>query len=693
MNSAMTSFRLIIVHESPQEAQRLSSMFQNAGKPCRTQHINAEANLKKILEEQSWDLIIAHDSEKTLPASAVIRSIRQSDHDTAVIIVSDEKNEKTLIDGLKIGACDVVQMDDDQHLLLVVARELENRNQRKTARITQRKLKELERRNQKLLDSSRDGIAFVQDGMYSYANSSFAETLGYNDKNDIEFMPIMDSIHEDNHKNVKNTLKNFSLQKNPEDNNHLRFNIILPNNKQKEICVELFTGEYDDEPCTQLVHYAKLEDQAVIEETLQNIKDNDDVTGLYNRSYLIEKIEKTVDEVAETEIHKSFIFIDIDRFSRKVKNTINITEIDKLIKMIANIIKTHYTSEKLIARVSDHSFAIISDEHEPEKLLEKAQSLCTLVSERLFEIGQKTLQLSLSIGICIINENTIDSQALIHSALHSIETLRKNQDGNGANIFQKDAEEGDILASNFKKALENDDFMLLFQPILSLRGEDVERYEVLLRMIIDEQEISPTQFLKIAKNLNLSTKVDRWVILQSFKYLSENIKASAKTQLFINLTTTSLCDDTLLPWIKVAINAAKIEPSSIVLQASEADIINHLTVVKQFADNAKAMGIQFSISNFSSVASDPMNTLDYVDAKYIKIDNSLSHDLQDNSEESQALKTLVDSLHAKKKVTIIPHIEKASILSTLWELGVHCIQGNYLQPPSNGMNYEFSSDE
>ncbi len=84
---------------------------------------------------------------------------------------------------------------------------------------------------------------------------------------------------------------------------------------------------------------------------------------------------------------------------------------------------------------------------------------------------------------------------------------------------------------------------------------------------------------------------------------------------------------------------------------------------------------------------------DYVDAQYIKIDGALSLELQENPDSAQLLEELVKALHEKQKTTTIPHVEKASILSKLWQLGVHCIQGNYLQPPNPAMDYEFSSDE
>lgn len=491
----------------------------------------------------------------------------------------------------------------------------------------------------------------------------------------------------------KKTLKDFSLQKDSEENNRLTFTTLLPNGNEKPITTELFIGEFEEESCTQLIIHAEDGNQELMKAELKNFKHTDSLTGLYNRSYLIEGIEKTLDYVAKNEVTKSLIFLDVDRFSKKIKKHYSISDADKLLKKIVGIIKKHYDEEKFIARVFDHSFAIISDQHDPVKLLENGGELCGAFADILFEIGNKTVRFTLSIGISLINENTTDSQTLIHHALQSIETLRNTQDGNGTNIYQRDADESEILAGNFKQALENNDFSLLFQPILSLRGGETERYEVLLRMIIDDKQISPTQFLNIAAGLQLSKKVDRWVLIESIKSLQQNIKNKKQTQQFINLTSESLCDNTLLPWLKVAIEASSIEASNIILQAKEADIVQHLSAVKIFTEAARAMGIEFSISNFGCASVESLSILNHVDAKYIKLDGALSQEFQENVNDTKTLETLITALQAKDKITTISHVEKASILSKLWQLGVHCIQGNYLQPPSAEMDYDFSSEE
>lgn len=688
MNASAPSFRLIIVHDSPQEAQRLSSMLHNSGNPCRAQHVDSEAVLVKALEDQNWDLLVTYDDTQSLSPAVIIRHIRQFERDIPVILLTNESSNKSVVDGMKLGASDVAQVDDDQHLLLIINRELENRRQRKLTRVTQRKLKEIERKNQRLLDSSREGIAFVQDGMYLYANDSYAEMLGFDGRDDIEFMPVMDTIKEDEHQRIKKILKNFTLQIG--ENTTIEFTTVLPDGSEKSISADLLLGEYDEEPCTQLICHAQVENSILMEAELQNIKYTDTLTGLYNRTALIEEIEKTVDIVTQDEVQQSFILIDVDRFSKKVKNSLSITDADKILKSIAAFIKSHYEGENFIARVSDHTFAVISEIHDAKSLISNAEALCQKVTERFFEADSKSLQFTLSIGVCLINEATNNSQTLIHHALQAIDSLRKSQDGNGAMLYQKKTGEEELLASTIKKALKNNDLSLLFQPIISLRGEEIERYEILLRMNIDGKELSPSHFLSTAEELGLGNKIDRWVILESIKNLQ---RVSNNTQHFINLTATTLRDNSLLEWVKIALNAAKVKPSAIVFQAKEADVIQQITVAKQFIENAKKMGIDFSITNFGSAAIEPLSTLEHIDNQHIKIDGALAKELQDNPDNSSGLEELVQALHEKGKITTIPHVEKASILSKLWQLGVHNIQGNYLQAPSSEMNYEFSSED
>lgn len=696
MNAAIVPFRLLIINDSQQEAQRLTSMFQNAGRPCRAQYIDTEAAFNKIIEEQGWDLVIAHSNTRSLTPTTAIKNIRKYNHDLPMILLVDEDSNRSVVDGLKLGACDVVKLDDDQHLLLVVNRELNNQQQRKETRIATRKVQELEQRNLKLLGSSKDGIAFMQDGMFIYANDSFAEMCGYQARADIEYMPLMDMIAPEDQSDVKQSLKNFSLQNEPEKHNKLSFQIKTAKETFKKIDADLELGQFEEEPCIQFLLHANSIDSEFLEAEIESIRHQDSATGLYNKPYLNRALSKAVTQASQQEISHGFLYIDIDQFEEKVEGIISLDGTDEVLASIASFIKSHSQPTDLIARFGDHTFAVLTDNNNLEHLMNIGNIVCEHIRGHFFEVNNKTIQLTASVGVAIINETTIDTKEVIQQATQAISVLRSdnsNNIGDGANAYQVKENEETVLVSSLQKAMKENRFKLLFQPIISLSGDETERYEALLRMLDENgEEISPTHFLQTAESMQIVTKIDRWVILEAIKHLSNYNKKSNRVQLVVHISHHTLCDTSMLSWLKVAFRASKVDTSAMLFQTKEIEITQHLTAAKQFIEEAASMGINFCVSHFGCEL-EPLSLLDHIDIEHIKIDGSFSLELKENPENIEATEKLLAELKKRNKVITVPMVENASILSKLWKLGIHSIQGNYLQPPGSAMDYEFSVED
>jgi EAL domain-containing protein (putative c-di-GMP-specific phosphodiesterase class I) len=208
----------------------------------------------------------------------------------------------------------------------------------------------------------------------------------------------------------------------------------------------------------------------------------------------------------------------------------------------------------------------------------------------------------------------------------------------------------------------------------------------------DGEDISPNSFLASADEIGATTKIDRWVILESIKVLSKHRAKGAKTRMLINISRQSLCDSTLLPWLGVAFKAAKLPADSIVFQMSETDITNHLNDAKAFFEGLAALKCLTSISNFGC-SLNPFNTLQHASPDFIKVHGSFTLDIQNNDESPETLSKLISDLLELDKLTIVPFVENASVLSSLWQTGVHYIQGHYLQAPSADMTYDFNMEE
>lgn len=696
------TIRLLILNDSRAEAERLISMLHNAGRPTRAQHVESEEGLVKLLQEQSWDLIIGLDSTQNVTPSTAIKQVRRLVKDVPFIMLSDSSDTPAIVDGMKLGAADVVRLDEDQHLLQVIQRELVNRDNRGQQRLAERRYKEIERRNQQLLDSSRDAIAFVQDGMFLYANRSFAELLNYKDRDDLECMPVIDTVASTDQARVKEFLKEFMLRSAEVESSKLAFSAVSEAGTEKSINVDVRKSHYDEELCIQFVVRANAADNDELEAKLEHIRHQDLATGLPNKNYLVEKLEEVVDDAITHQTNSALLFITISDFLEIVQGKVGVSSADIVLGTIASHAQSLTQPGETLCRFSEEGFMLLIPNIDADSAQKRAEELGGKMRSHIVDIGGATLQFVYLVGVALINETTSKSDTPISHALKAQDLAskqhKKNKDIVACTYEEKseqderDGRSDKDIAKLVQKALNQGRFRLLFQPILSLRGSDKEHYEVLLRMVDEDGNgISPNDFLDIAAKIGATTKIDRWVILEAIKLLAQHRAAGNNTRLIINLSRDSLKDTALPPWLGVAFKAAKLPPEAIVFQIQEMDINDHLNIAKSFTEQVTALGCQCSISHFGC-ALNPFNALQHISAQYIKVDGSFTQELQNGTGEPEALGELVSQIHEHEKITIVPFVENASVLSKLWQSGVHYIQGYYLQGPADNMDYDFDTE-
>jgi multidomain signaling protein FimX len=698
------TLRLLILNDTRAEAERLISLLRNAGRPVRAQHVETEDALVKLLQEQTWDLVIAPDTTKNLTPATAIKHIRRLSRDLPVILQTDSEETAAVVEGIKLGAADVVRLDEDQHLLLVISREFNNREERNERRLAERRLKEIERRNQQLLDSSRDGIAFEQDGMFLYVNESFAEILGYASREDLESMPIIDVICDTQQDAVKAFLKDFTLKSDDVATASMSWQVLDAEGDSKTLAVEVRKALYDEEVCVQLVvkpTQARASKQIAAQ--IEHIRNQDVVTGLFNKHYLVEQLEKRVARLAQDTATGALLYIQVEDFLGIVQTRLGVAAADIALGGIAAHLKSLTQPDEILCRFSDDGFMLLIPVITAEEGLARAESLCRSMRDHIVNADEVTLMFHYSVGVGLINETTTSAETPISHAIKALELVyseRRSQKNLLARIYEPAAAQAQAQAARnekhvaqmVQKALDQGRFRLLFQPILSLRGSDKEHYDVLLRMQEnDGDDMSPVDFFGVAEQMGAMTKIDRWVILEAIKLLAQHRAKGNNTRLIVNVSAASIKDKTLAPWLTVAFKTAKLVPEALVFQLNELDVNNHLNHAKEFTQALQSIGSEVCISHFGC-ALNPFSALGHVAANYVKIDGSFTQELQSGHGEPQALGELVSQLHQQDKITIVPFVENASVLSKLWQSGVHYIQGYYLQGPTESMNFDFDTE-
>ncbi len=681
------TIRLLILEDSQNEAERLVSLFRNAGQATRVHRLTSSDDLAEALT-QIWDLLISAPQSENLDPSEAISAIRRQAKDIPIIQLTAGNDAEAITDALMLGAQDALPQGEDEWLLLVANRELANLEERRARRSAEVALREAEKRCQLLLDSSVDAIAYVHDGMHIYANRAYLELFGYDDVEDLEGMPMIDLIGGADQSRFKTFLKNYQTL---EGSAELACGGVRADGEALKMRMSFSPAAYDGEPCIQVVIRAE-SDSAELQK-LREISSQDPVTGLLNRNSFVEVMDTAVERAVNAGQSATLAYIRIDRFAA-LQADIGLTDSDQLLSQLATLLRGHFPSDTQLARFADDVFTVLQPGVIPQQAEADLRALLGKVEGHLLDVGGRTVQVTLSIGVAGLDEKTAKAQDAIERAHRCADEL---SDGNALKIYNPAdelaaaANRGDIAAM-LKQALENNSFRLLFQPIISLRGDNFEHYEVLLRLL-DPQgaEVPPNEFLSAASEAGLASKIDRWVILNSIKLLAEHRAKGHSTRLFLHLSAASIQDASLLPWLGVVLKASRLPGDSLAFEFGEADAVAYLKPAKALAQGLSGLGCRIALAQFGCVLN-PFNTLKHLDAEFIKVDGSYTQDLS-RQENQEALKTLLAELHEQRKQSIVPFVESATVLATLWQAGVSYIQGHYLQGPSQSMDYDFSSDE
>jgi len=233
-------------------------------------------------------------------------------------------------------------------------------------------------------------------------------------------------------------------------------------------------------------------------------------------------------------------------------------------------------------------------------------------------------------------------------------------------------------------ALAQDGFVLYFQPVVNLQGEEGEFYEVLLRIRGPTEEVLPAHFLPIAERNDRLLAIDRWVIEHAIAALGKRGSKAASTTLFIKLSTLTLHDEKLADWVDARLAAANVKASQLVFEVPEAKVMTCLKPAREFVDRWRTSGGGFGLEQFGS-GLNSFQALKHIDADYLKLDRALTVDLAHHSENELKVRELCSQAHAAGKRTMVEWIEEAASMPTLFSAGVNFAQGNFLAEPSAEM--------
>ncbi len=686
--------RLILVEDAANDGQEIVNLLRSGGCPVLAERVQSAAEMRQLLAEGEWDMVIARLRHPDFPPAEALAETVRSGQDLSFLILADGDvaYDNEVMELLRSGARGTVSTLAPEHLRLVVGRELQDLEGRRAQRYFTRSYFDAEQRGWLLLKRSRDAIAFVRDGIFLHANRAWLDRFGLEGLWELKGEPLLELVYKEDHDRLKAAMRDCAGQEPGE--NRLEVQGRSGDGGGFRVEMELQPAVIKGEPCIQItIRERSLSKE--LENRIRQIKSMDQITGLFNRRYFLRRLEAEIKRARQGRFDSALIYLELDDF-QAIRERIGIANSDLLLADIARLLRRKSNLAQGMARFYSHTFTAVVRRCNATTAAKIAELLCRMVERHVAEIGGHSLHLTCSVGVTLINDSTSSAQEFLARAAKA---CAESREAGGNCVTQyvpvvEDLAEQEMQGAwvkRIRRALENEGLHLLYQPIVSLHGAPGEKYEVLLRMREEGQEISPAEFIPVAQQAGLIPEVERWVICNSIKALAERHKKGVQTTLFVKLSEDSLRDETLLLWIGRQLREAGLSEGGLIFEISEKCALGHLKEVGKLAEGLRKLKCGIALDHFG-IAPNAIMLQKRLKVSFLKIDGSLISRMDQDPEILEKVRRINQVARDTGSSTIAQFVESANSLSLLWQAGVNYIQGYFVQEPSTSMQYDFSGE-
>jgi EAL domain-containing protein (putative c-di-GMP-specific phosphodiesterase class I) len=325
-------------------------------------------------------------------------------------------------------------------------------------------------------------------------------------------------------------------------------------------------------------------------------------------------------------------------------------------------------------RLSGDQFALLFDHtYSIQNIKNLLETIVIQVEEEHFSIDSQIINLRLSIGLAYgENASLISADIAIHQAkMNKIPIVIYNEDEKIKSHFQRNLN----MANTIKHAIQNSKIVCHFQPIASFTDGKIEKYETLVRIINENNElIYPLEFLELAKKTRHYSLITREVVRQACDIFSTRTE-----QFSINLSSSDITDRSIVDFIVHTIIETK-TADRVTFEILESEGIEKFEVVSSFIEEVKELGARIAIDDFGSGYSSFENILK-LNIDYIKIDGTLIRNIDTNMRHAIVVETIVDFSKKIGAKTIAEYVCSEDIYTKSKLLGIDYAQGYFIGKP------------
>lgn len=428
-------------------------------------------------------------------------------------------------------------------------------------------------------------------------------------------------------------------------------------------------------------------DRKRAEEKLLHEAFHDSLTQLPNRAMFTDHLKLALERAGRTDDRLfAVLFIDLDRF-KIINDSLGHLIGDKLLIEISQRLKKCLRPGDTVARLGGDEFTILLEEL-------KGEGEAVIVAERIQQEVSKPCLLdgheaftTASIGIAFYNANYHEPAALLRDADTAM--YQAKEAGKARHVIfdsgmHVHALKRMKLESDMRRALERQEFFLLYQPIISLPTNQLSGFEALIRWQHPEQGlISPMDFIPVAEENGSIVHIGQWVLQEALRQVrqwQEEFAAARNLKISVNLSGKQFTNELLLKQIIATLGQTNFDPRYLKLEITESVVMDNIETAINILKEMRAIGIQLSVDDFGTGYSS-LSYLPRLPLTTLKVDRSFVNRMIENEENKEIVRTIIMLAHNLHLDVTAEGVETAEQAEQLRLLGCEDGQGYFFAKP------------
>ncbi len=414
----------------------------------------------------------------------------------------------------------------------------------------------------------------------------------------------------------------------------------------------------------------------------------DTLTALPNRAMFHDRLRQAVLTARRTGEPVSVMMLDLDRF-KVVNDSLGHAAGDQVLREVASRLRGLLRDSDTVARLGGDEFAILLPTGTPERVTMVAQRILRVLEAPIVLEGQP-VDIGGSLGVASFPLHDDDSDMLLrHADVAMYEAKRGNT---GFAIYDPRYEEGRqthlSLLGELRRAVENDELSLYYQPKIDLKTGAIRRVEALVRWIHPTRGfVPPIEFIPFAEQTGYIKRVTAWVVERAVQQAGIWHRDGLDIAISVNISTRDLMSNELVEWVTDLLARHAVPAEQLCLEITESGFMEDPARALETLGRLHGLGLRLSVDDFGTGYSS-LVYLKKLPVQELKIDRSFVMNMVDDEDDATIVRSTIELGHNMGLEVVAEGVEDLAALEFLRRLDCDQVQGYYISKPLPTAQFE-----